>query len=181
MGKKVLVVSASPRKGGNSDLLCFQFAMGAKAAGHEAEKINLRELRIGPCLACEHCKQHDGVCVQQDDMAAVLEKMLAADVIVLATPIYFYNMNGQMKTMIDRVYPVHPRIGDKDLYYIMTAADEREQAMATALAGFRGFASCLGEVRERGVICATGVWKLGDIKGGAEMTTAYEMGKGIAE
>jgi multimeric flavodoxin WrbA len=153
--------------------------MGAKAAGHQAEKINLRDLHIGHCLACEHCRQHDGVCVQKDDMAAVLEKMLAADVIVLATPLYFYNMNGQMKTLIDRVYPVYPQLGGKDLYYIMTAADEREDAMATTLAGFRGFASCLGEVREQGVISATGVWKVGDIKGKAAMTQAYEMGKNI--
>lgn len=86
MSKKVFLLSASPRKGGNSDLLCFQFMMGAKAAGHQAEKMNLREMKIGYCLACDYCKKHDCVCVQEDDMAGILEKMIAAEVIVMATP-----------------------------------------------------------------------------------------------
>jgi len=179
MGKNVLIVSASPRKGGNSDLLCLQFMMGAKAQGHLVEKVNLRETKIGYCLACEHCRQHDGICVQQDDMGGILEKMVAADVIVMATPVYFYNMSGQMKTFIDRVYPVYPTISDKDLYFIMTAADESKQAMDTALAGFRGFVSCLGEVSEKGVVFGTGVWKIGDIKGKTAMAQAYEMGKNV--
>jgi multimeric flavodoxin WrbA len=179
MSKKVLVLSASPRKGGNSDLLCFQFVLGAKAAGHQAEKISLRELNIGYCLACDYCKKHDGVCVQKDDMAGILEKMIAADVIVMATPLYFYNMNAQMKTLIDRVYPVYPKISKKEMYFIMTAADSRKEAMETTLEGFRGFTSCLSEAKEKGVIYGTGVWNIGDIKGSAAMNQAYEMGKNV--
>ena len=179
MSKNVLVLSGSPRKGGNSELLCFQFMMGAKAAGHQAEKINLREAEIGYCLACDYCKQHDGVCVQEDDMPGILEKMIAADVIVMATPLYFYNMNGQMKTMIDRVYAAYPKISGKEMYYIMTSADERKEMMETTLEGFRGFASCLNDAEEKGVIYATGVWKIGDVKGKAAMSEAYEMGKNV--
>ena len=84
MSKKVLILSASPRKGGNSDLLCGQFAKGAEEAGHQVEKIRVQEKKIAPCLACYGCRG-TGICVQRDDMAAILEKMVTADVLVLAT------------------------------------------------------------------------------------------------
>ena len=104
MSKKVLILSASPRKGGNSDLLCDQFAKGAEEAGHQVEKIRVQERSIAPCMACYACR-NSGVCVQKDDMAAILEKMVQADVLVLATPVYFYSMDGQLKTLIDRTLP----------------------------------------------------------------------------
>ena len=88
MSKKVLVLSASPRKGGNSDLLCDQFMLGAKEAGNQAEKIFLRGKKINCCVGCYACKGR-GNCAQQDDMAEVLENMIAADVIVMATPVNF--------------------------------------------------------------------------------------------
>ena len=121
MSKKVLILSGSPRKGGNSDLLCDEFARGAEKAGHLVEKIHVQDLKISGCLACYGCRE-TRVCVQKDDMAQVLEKMIAADVIVLATPVYFYSLDGQMKTMIDRTLPRYTEIRDKDFYFIATAA-----------------------------------------------------------
>lgn len=112
MPKKVLILSASPRRDGNSDLLCNQFAKGAEEAGHQVEKIRVQEQRISPCLACYGCRG-TGVCVQQDDMSDVLEKMVDADVLVLATPVYFYSMDGQLKTLIDRTLPRYTEIRDK--------------------------------------------------------------------
>ena len=97
MSKKILILSASPRKGGNSDLLCDQFAKGAEEAGHQVEKVRVQEKKISPCLACYGCRG-TGVCVQKDDMAAILDKMVEADVLVLATPVYFYSMDGQRST-----------------------------------------------------------------------------------
>src|SRR5574337_759359 len=129
MAKKVLVLSTSPRKGGNSDLLCDQFMLGAKEAGHRAEKIFLRAKRINHCVACGACQGNGGTCVQRDDMREVLDKMIAADVIVMATPVYFYTMNGQMKTLIDRTYARYTKISNKEMYFIVTAADSRKQAM----------------------------------------------------
>ena len=102
MSKNILILSASPRKGGNSDLLCDRFLQGAQEAGHTVEKIFLGDSTINYCIGCEHCHQHGGKCVHHDDMPAILEKMIAAQVIVLATPVYFYTMNAQMKTLIDR-------------------------------------------------------------------------------
>ena len=179
MTKKVLIVSASPRKCGNSDLLCDQFMCGAKEAGNQVEKIFLRDKRINNCVACGACQGNGGNCVQEDDMAEVLDKMIAADVIVMATPVYFYTMNGQMKTLIDRTYARYTKISNKEMYFIATAADGRKQAMERTVEGFRGFTSCLPGAREQGIIYGTGAWKAGDIKGSQAMTQAFEMGKKV--
>ena len=179
MARKILILSASPRKGGNSDLLCDQFLRGAKEAGHEAEKIFLRDKEIGHCVACGVCQNNGGMCVQKDDMAEVLDKMIAVDVIVMATPVYFYSMNGQLKTLIDRTYARYTKIEDKELYFIMSAAVNSKAALERAVEGFRGFTSCLPGAREKGIIYGTGAWKAGDIKGSKAMTEAYEMGKKV--
>ena len=179
MTKKVLVLSASPRKGGNSDLLCDQFMLGAKEAGNQVEKIFLRDKKINYCLGCGACQGNGGKCVQNDDMAEVLDKMIAADVIVMATPVYFYTMNGQMKTLIDRTCSRYTEINNKEMYFIVTAADSRKQAMERTLEGFRGFTSCLHGAREKGIIHGTGAWNIGDIKASRAMVQAHEMGKKV--
>jgi multimeric flavodoxin WrbA len=180
MNKKVLVLSASPRRGGNSDLLCDEFLRGAKESGNRAEKMFLRDKKINHCVACGACQSNGGNCVQKDDMAEVLDKMIAADVIVMATPVYFYTMNGQMKTLIDRTYARYTKITNKEMYFIATAADGRKQAMERTLEGFRGFTSCLPGAREKGTIYGTGAWKVGEIKGSRAMIQAYEMGKKVS-
>jgi multimeric flavodoxin WrbA len=179
MIKKVLVLSASPRRGGNSDLLCDQFILGAKESGNQVEKILLRDKEINYCLACDACQGNGGNCVQKDDMTEVLDKIIDADVIVMATPVYFYTMSGQMKTLIDRTYSRYLAISNKEMYFIMTAADSRMQAMERTLEGFRGFTSCLEGAKEKGIIYGTGAWNLGDIIGLPAMKQAYEMGKAI--
>jgi len=93
MSKKVVVLSGSPRKGGNSDTLCDRFVEGARVAGHEVEKIFIRDKKINYCTGCGTCFQGDKPCPQKDDMAGILDKMIAADAIVMATPVYFYTMN----------------------------------------------------------------------------------------
>jgi multimeric flavodoxin WrbA len=178
MNKKVLVLSGSARKGGNSDMLCDQFILGAKEAGHQAEKIFLNGKKINFCKGCEDC-QESGECVQKDDMAGILEKMVAADVVVMATPVYFHTMNGQMKTLIDRTYPRYSEICNKDMYFIVTAADGRKQAMDRTLEGLREFVICLNGVKEKGVIYGTGVWAVGAVKGNKAMSQAFEMGKQV--
>ena len=179
MGKKVLILSASPRKGGNSDTLCDQFLRGAKESGHQAEKVFLRDKKIGYCTGCGVCsKTHQ--CAQDDDMAEVLEKMVRADVIVMATPVYFYTMNAQMKTLIDRVAPRYSEVSDKDFYYLLTAADSDPKMLERTLEGFRGFAEdCLTNPKERGVVYGVGLWEIGDVQKSPALKQAYEMGKGV--
>ena len=179
MNKKVLVLSASPRKGGNSDTLCDEFVRGAKDAGHTAQKISLRDQKIGYCTGCGACNSTHR-CVQKDDMAAVLDEMVAVDAIVMATPVYFYTMDAQMKTLIDRTVPRYTEISGKDFYFIVTAADTEESMLERTVEGFRGFTQdCLPDAREKGVLYAAGVWQLGDIKGSPAIRQAYDMGRNV--
>jgi len=178
MNKSVLVLSASPRKGGNSDLLCEQFMLGAKEAGNQAEKIFLRDKKINYCVGCGVC-QKDSECSQRDDMAEVLEKMIAADVIVMATPVYFYTMDAQMKTLIDRTCARYTEICNKEMYFIVTAADPQQAAMERTVDGFRGFTDCLDGAKEKGIVYGSGSWNVGDIVGKPAMKQAYAMGKNV--
>lgn len=179
MSKKVLILSGSPRKGGNSDVLCDAFMKGAQEAGNEVEKIFLRSKKIGYCNACYYCKKSGGVCAIKDDMAEILEKMHWADVIVLASPVYFYSIDAQVKTVIDRTVAQWTQIQNKEFYYIMTAAEESSTVMDCTLECFRGLAACLSGSKEMGVIYGKGVYEAGAIKNTATMQEAYEMGKGI--
>lgn len=179
MIKKVLILSASPRKGGNSDTLCDQFMLGAEEADNHVEKIFLRDNEINYCLACDVCKRNGGDCDQDDDMTEILDKMIAADVIVMATPVYFYTMDAQMKTLIDRTYSRYTSISNKEIYFIATAANPRKQSLERTIEGFRGFTFCLDGAKEKGIIYGTGAWNIGDIKGTRAMTEAYEMGKAV--
>jgi multimeric flavodoxin WrbA len=153
--------------------------LGAKEAGNQTEKIFLRDKNINYCIACDICKNNGGVCDQDDEMAEVLDKMIAADVIVMATPVYFYTMNAQMKTLIDRTYSRYTEISNKDFYFIVTAAVTRKQALERTIEGFRGFTSVLNGPKEKGIIYGTGAWNIGDIKGSSAMIEAYEMGKTV--
>jgi multimeric flavodoxin WrbA len=179
VNKKVVIISSSPRRGGNSDLLCDQFTSGAKESGNKVEKIFLKDKKINYCTGCSTCLNGSKPCPQKDDMAEVLEKMISSDVIVLSTPVYFYTMCAQMKTLIDRSCARYTEINDKEFYFIVTAADNNKQAMERTLEEFRGFTSCLDGPREKGIIYGTGAWKMGDIKKSKAMNKAFEMGKTV--
>lgn len=179
MSKKVLVISASPRKGGNSDTLCDEFIRGALEAGNTAEKIFLKDWNVRYCTGCGVCN-NTHKCVQKDDAGEILDKMVEADVIVMATPVYFYSMDAQMKTLIDRTVPRYTEISGKDFYYIVTAADASVAAMRRTIEGFRGFTEdCLNNAREKGIIYGLGAWKIGEIKGNPAMEQAYQAGKNV--
>lgn len=175
---KILLINGSPRKGGNSEVLCEQFAKGATEAGHEAEKIDLYKQKISPCVACYGCRKTQ-TCVIKDDMQTVLEKMIAADVIVLSSPVYFYSLSGQLKVMIDRCLPRYQEMKGKKFYYIITAADPQHSAADETIAAFRGFLRCLPKAEEAGIIYGCGTWDKGDVYRHPAYEKAYEMGKQV--
>ncbi len=179
MSKKVLILSGSPRNGGNSDLLCDEFAKGAREAGHEVEKLRVAQLDIHPCIACYHCSAHGGECVFRDDMAAVLQKMIDADVLVLASPVYFYSVDAQLKAVIDRTVARWLEVKNKEMYYIVTMADTAPASAETTLACFRGYADCVEGAVEKGVILGGGAYESGAIKALPAMREAYEVGKAV--
>lgn len=112
-------------------------------------------------------------------MPDLLQRMIDADVIVLATPVYFYTMNAQMKTLIDRTCSRYTEIRNKEFYFIVTAADTDISAMQRTIEGFRGFTSCLPGAEEKGIIYGVGAWKVGEIEQTTAMDEAYQLGKAV--
>ena len=156
MTKKILILSSSPRRGGNSDTLCDEFMRGAIESGNEAEKVFLRDKTIHYCTGCSTCSLHGKPCPQKDDAAEIIEKMVAADVIVMATPVYFYTMSAQMKTLIDRCCGLYTEMKNKEFYFIVTAAEDDRKLMERTVDTFQGFLDCLENPTIKGVVYGTG-------------------------
>ncbi|MCM1311893.1 MAG: flavodoxin family protein [Bacteroides sp.] len=177
--KKVLILSSSPRKGGNSDTLCNEFMRGACESGHDVEKVCLRDMNIKYCTGCGVCSNLHQPCPQKDDAGVVVQKMIDADVIVLATPVYFYTLSAQLKTLIDRTCARYTEISGKDFYLIATMAETDMGLMERTFESMRGFLDCLDGATEKGLIAASGVWQKGEVNSSEYMQSAYIMGKKV--
>ena len=179
MAKNVLIISATPRKGGNSELLAQAFADGAKDAGNEVEMISLRDKNLLFCKGCLAC-QKTGRCILKDDAAEIIGKMQAADVLVFATPIYYYSVSGQMKTMLDRSNPLYGSdYKFRDVYLLSTAAEDDPETPKIAEQVLQGFIDCFPKARVAGTVFAGGVTSPGDIQNHPALKTAYDAGKAI--
>lgn len=174
--KNVLILSSSPRINGNSDLLCQEFCRGAIEAGHNVEIVHLNEKDINYCIGCYACHK-TGTCFRKDDMTELYDKVLNANVIVFATPVYFYTMSAQLKTFIDRLTPIYEDVR-ADIYLMCTACDSEVENLELTIESIRGLTrDCFEECEEKGVIMVGGVSDKGDIVGREELATAYNMGK----
>ncbi len=179
MSKKVLIISTSLRKNGNSDILAQSFAKGAVEAGNEVETISLADKKIAFCRGCFAC-QKTGRCIIDDDAVQITEKIADAEVVVWATPIYYYEMTGQMKTMIDRANALFVKDYQfRDVYMLSTAAEEDASACERAINGLKGWIACFPKSRFAGSVFAGGVTDKGDISGHKAIDEAYEMGRNI--
>lgn len=176
--KKVLIISSSPRKRGNSELLCEKFREGAEKQGNKVILIRLSERQIGYCRACDACMKNGGICVQKDDMQEILHLYVEADVLVLATPIYFYGISAQMKTFIDRTYPIWQHLGNKEIYYIISAGLNRK-IIERSLGDLDGFVEHLENYQIRGRLYATEVMDTGMVEGTHLMDEAFQMGQSV--
>ncbi len=179
MGKTVLVLSASLRRGGNSDALAEEFARGARAAGNQVEKIEFWNQTIGFCRGCLTC-QETHRCVIQDDANVIARKMGNADVIAFATPIYYYEMCGQMKTMLDRANPLFSSdYAFRDIYLLAAAAEEDGHTIDGAVQGLKGWIACFEKARLAGTVFGGGVDAVGAIQGAPALKEAFELGKHV--
>lgn len=178
MTKKVLIISTSLRGGSNSDLLAKECEKGAKEAGHEVEFISLKDKEIKFCIGCLTC-QKTGVCVIKDDVADIMEKVKNAEVIVYATPIYYYEMCGQMKTLLDRLNPLYSSdYAFRDIYMIATAAEDGKSVFDKAYNGLQGWVDCFEKASLKGVVAGGGIEEANDaLSHIAVMQDAYELGK----
>ena len=177
--KRVIVISSSLRRGSNSDILADKFLEGAKAAGNDVEKISLVGKDIQFCKGCFAC-QKLGRCVIKDDVNDIMAKVLEADVVCWATPIYYYEMSGQMKTLIDRMdalYPLDYKF--RDVYLLTTAAEDEEETPKRAEAGLTGWIDCFPKSRLAGTLFCGGVNDPREIEGNAKLQDAFELGKAV--
>ena len=180
MSKKIVAVSASMRAGSNSGKLLDAFIAGAEAAGHEVEKISLRGMDLRYCQGCLACSR-TGRCVIRDDAQAVVDKISQADVVVFATPIYSYDMCGQLKTLLDRSNPMyyagHYRF--RDVYLLTAAAWRDEEVTKRAAITLGGWLACLPKARLVGTVFAGGVEGPGAVEGHPALAEARRMGESV--
>lgn len=179
MSKKVLILSSSPRKGGNSETLTVAFAKGAKEAGHQVETVHLREKQYGFCKGCFACLNL-GHCVIKDDAVEIAAKMHDADVLVFATPVYYYCISGQLKTMLDRANPLFGTdYAFTKAYLLATAAEDGQETVEGTVKAVQGWVDCFERCELVDTVFAGGVNEIGEINGHPALERAYQVGKEI--
>lgn len=177
--KKVIVISTSLRTGSNSDMLADKFVEGAVQAGHEVEKISLMDKDVKFCRGCLAC-QKLGKCVIKDDVNDIMQKVLNADVVVWATPIYYYEMSGQMKVLIDRMNAMYTMdYKFRDVYMLTTAAETEPETPLRAETGLTGWIDCYPKSRLAGTLFCGGVDAPRTIVGNEKLQEAYRMGLNV--
>lgn len=178
---RITVVLGSPHKEGSSNLLARRFCEGAEEAGHEVHVFDAAHARIAPCLACEYCHLHEpGVCAQNDDMAELQALMESSDMIVMATPLYFFNMSAQMKTALDRTYAfldVMTRRPRK-MALIATANNPNPHIMDILVANWRSGVAFIG-AEEAGMVLACGCGTPEATRASRYPQKAYEFGRSL--
>lgn len=181
MTKNVLVISTSIRRDSNSDRLAAEFARGAREAGNRVEEISLKDKSIAFCRGCLACQKTQR-CVMRDDADLIAQKMLVADVVAFASPIYYYEMCGQMKTLLDRMNPLFSAdYAFRDVYMLTCAADNAQQTPERAVSGLTGWIDCFEKASLAGTVFAGGVTDIGEIAGHPALQTAYDMGKSVRD
>ena len=179
MSKHILIITTSLRSNSNSDALAHAFAKGAAESGNTVEQISLQGKNIAFCRGCLACQQL-GRCVIRDDALSIAKQMKTAEVIVWATPIYYYEMSGQMKTLIDRANSLYnSNYAFRDIYLLTAAAEDGEGVDEGAIHGLNGWIACYEKAHLAGTVFAGGVNDTGDIKGHPALQQAYEMGKAV--
>lgn len=176
--KKVLIITSSLREQSNSTLLAQAFKEGAKEKENKVEIISLRENRIAPCVGCGSCQVH-GECFMKDKLNDILDKVIDADVLVFASPTYYYSVNGTLKNFIDRTYAKYSKIKNKDFYYIGSSADPSKESIDGAVETVKGFLRCVENVNLKGIVYGLNLNDQGEARYSESLKQAYEMGKNI--
>ena len=178
---RVVIITTSLRARSNSDILVEKVAEGAKAAGHKVEVISLKDKTISFCKGCLAC-QKTFKCVIKDDAMEIAEKVKEADTIVFATPIYYYEMSGQMKTLLDRLNPLYPSdYRFRNVYMLMTAAEDEAFVCKKAVSGLEGWIDCFGKAEFKGSLFCGGINDMGEAaEKNEKLKEAYKFGETLA-
>ena len=175
---KVLVITTSLRAKSNSDRLAEELIRGAKDAGHEVEQISLKGKEIKFCIGCLSC-QKTQKCVLKDDAVQIAEKVKEAETLVFSTPIYYYEMSGQMKTLLDRMNPLYPSdYKFRKVYMLSVAAEDEDYVPEKAVSGLQGWVDCFEKAELAGTLFCGGISDPNEATGrSVELDEAYQFGK----
>jgi len=172
----ILILAGSPRKGGNTDLLVEAFVKGASQK-HHVEVVSVHDYKVNPCMGCNACfKSESNSCVQKDDMSLIYEKMAVADMLVIASPVYFYGLSAQLKAVIDRFHnPIRDTFHIKKTALLLVGAASLPELFDGILAQYR---LCLNffKLENAGRVLVRGVKDKGDIRNTGALHEAFELG-----
>ena len=172
----ILILSGSPRKGGNTDLLVEAFVKGASQQ-HHVEVVSVHDYKVNPCMGCNACfKDKANACVQNDDISLIYEKMSRADMLVIASPVYFYGLSAQLKAVIDRFHnTIRDTFRIKKMALLLVGAATLPELFDSILAQYR---LCLNffKLEDAGRVLVRGVKDKGDIKNADALDEAFHLG-----
>ena len=175
----ILILSGSPRKGGNTELLVEAFVKGA-AERHQVEVVSVRNYKVSPCMGCDACfNSKDNSCAQKDDMHLIYEKMAKADMLVIASPVYFYSISAQLKAIIDRLHnPIRDSFNIQKMALLLVGAASLPELFDAILAEYN---LCLNyfHMEDAGKVLVRGAANKGDIQNTNALNEAYQLGKSV--
>ena len=184
MGKNIVILNGSPRSRGNTAMLCDAFTQGAQSAGHTVTRFDLQKMDIHGCLGCvKGGKDPASPCVQKDGMTAIYPAYKAADIVVLASPLYYWGVSGQLKTAFDRLFAVaecnpgyeNPK---KDCALIMAAEGNSADNWKPVLDYYHALLGFLGW-KDLGQVLAGGVFEAGAVAGQPVLQEAFRIGAAL--
>lgn len=174
----VLILTGSPRKDGNSNTLAAHFQRGAEEAGHRVTRFDAAERNVHPCIACNSCGM-DGPCVFDDDFRIVRDHIVTADLVAFATPMYYFGMSSQLKTVIDRFYAINGKLhSPRGAVLLMTYANHSERDESPIVTHYDVLLEYLGWT-DAGRVIAPGVWPAGAIVHTPYPERAYQLGRSL--
>lgn len=175
---KIVVLTGSPRKNGNSNTLAEAFIKGAEEKGHTVVRFDTPFKNIHPCIACNKCGMN-GDCVFEDDFQTIRNDIVDCDMLVFATPMYYFGISAQLKTLIDRFYSINSIIsGNKKAALFLTYADNSKEKEGCIIKQYEIMTKYLGW-NDVAQIIVPGVWQAGAINNTPFVKQAYELGKNL--
>lgn len=176
----ITVITGSPHKRGTSARLADRFIEGANEAGNEVFRFDAAFEKVSPCLGCDRCGMSGRPCVHKDDMGKLNPKLLAADIIVFVTPLYYFGMSAQLKTVIDRFYANNYKLmgSPKKGMLMATAYDANDWTMKDLASHYQAIVKYL-KWTDAGTLLATGVGTRSDIEHTVYPDQAYRMGRNL--
>ena len=177
--RKIVVIAGSPRRNGNSEKLADAFIKGAKEVGHQVEKVSVIDYEVKGCLGCNYCIQNEGECIQKDGMQTIYKKLYQADMVVFATPVYFFNMSAQIKAIIDRLFvAIAKPLPITACALLLTLAGKQGEDSAPTLATYQTIVDYI-KWQDKGIIIADRIMEKEDILGHVALQEAETLGKSL--